>query len=404
MTLRNLVLVGLALFMAGCGCLGSRSFHLQTDLVNDGNRLLALEGTSNLPEGSRLSATLKDAERLLGTNRTTLRQGRFLMTLDVSQAPGNVPLLLEVTFDPRSASAEIQDVVGAEGQWMLGDQVEDEGGAWRLVDRAHVILPMNRRDAAIRLVEGGSLVEGIVGLQSEVGQVTEDPEAAAWLALARMQRIPSERQAGSTSHRNLAKAAQVARLSGALGDEARLWLTRLGREEALLARRQTWARERRQAQASRERRRWLVEPGKAMAGVELGGEAARVLAEFKPDRIPDFSAGNAVVRLTDRQVDVELDAATRRVVRIFSTSERFRLPGDLGVGVPLLVFQERYPGLAVSFGPVQTAEDGSRTAHGEAVLEEGLVLRVERHVGRLGLNFDLVVGLGVVPPGAGGWR
>jgi len=398
-TLRNLFLVGLALLMAGCGCLRSRSVHLQTDLVNDGNRVLTLEGTGNLPDGSLLSATLKDAERTLGRSRATLGRGRFFMTMDISQAPGNVPLLLEVTFDPRSSSAEVQAQVGHEGQWMLGDQVEEDRESWRLVDRARLILPMNRRDAAIRLVQGGNLVEGIVGLQSVVGQVSEDPEAAAWLALARMQRIPSERQAGSTSHRNLAKAWRVGRLSGALGDEARLWLARLGREQALLERRQAWERERRQAQAARERRRWQVEPGKSMAGVDLGLEAGRFLAEFKADRLPDFSAGNPVVRLTDRQVEVELDAATRRVVRVFSTSERFRLPGDLGVGVPLLVFQERYAGLEVSFGPVQTAADGSRTALGEAVLDEGLVLRVERHVGRLGLNFDLVVGLGVVFPG-----
>ncbi len=399
MTLRNLVLVGLALLMAGCGCLRSRSVHLETALVNDGNRLLTIEGTGDLPEGSPISVVLKDGERLVGRSRSTVRRGRFFATLDVSQAPGNVALLLETSFAPRSAPEEIQREVGAEGQWMVGDQVEEEGGAWRLVDHVRLILPMNRRDAAIRQVQRGDLVAGIAGLQSVVGQVADDPEAAAWLALARMQRIPAERQAGSTAHRNLAKAWRLSRLPEPLRQEARTWLTRLGREEALLARKQAWERERRQARASRERRRWQVEPGRAMAGVEIGAEASKVLAEFMPDRMPDFSAGNPTVRLPSRDVEVELDAGTRRVVRVFSTSEGFRLPGDLGVGVPLLVFQERFPGVQVAYGPVQTAPDGTRMARGEAVLEEGLVLLVERHYGELGLTFDMVVGMGVVAPG-----
>ena len=365
---------------------------LEASVVNDSNRVLTVEGTAELPEGAPVVALLQEGERILGRGRATLRHGRFFMTLDVERVPGNTPLDLEVAFDPLGAPGPVLREVGSEGERMVGDQVEEEGGRLRVVDRLAVVLPMSRRDAALRQVQAGDLVEGAAGLEAVVAQVPEDLEAATWLALARLQRNPAERKPGSTSHRALV-AAWEAGLGEPARSEARAWLDRLDRAGQEEAREQA----RRDDLRRQQEARLEIRPGRSLAGVELGMPAGTVFARYTPDRFPAFRGGTETVRLPDLGVEVELDGLTRRVTRVSTSDPRFRLPGDLGVGSPLQAFQERFPGGFGTFPPLQRGPEGVRRARGAWRLpSEGLVLGVERVIDEIGLPEDEVVELGVV--------
>lgn len=398
---RSLFLVSLfSLVLAwGCGVLGSFPASVEVHLVNDSNQILALEGTARLPDSAPVSVEIRDADRSLVHGASTVRRGRFFLTLDVARAPGNKPLLLEVVFDPRQAPEEVLAEVGPDGRWMVGEQVhEEEDGRYRVVQAVQVVLPMSRRDAAIRQVQAGDLAAGIAGLEPVVAQERDDLEARAWLALARLQRDPGERIPGSTSHRDLSAAVRSKSLPGMLRSQVSSWLARLDREAAILANKQAWERERRRLQAQREQERWRVRPGRSMAGVELGLEGRVLFAAYPPASLPAPVDGLRRVHLPDLDVEVDLEAQTHRVVRVRTTSERFRLPGQLGVGVPLLAFREHHPDMVATLGPVERDQDGQRTARGEAWLAEGLVLEYERTFAGPGLALDIVVGMSVVPP------
>jgi len=384
----------------GCGLLGSFPASLEASLVNDANQILVLEGTAGLPDSAPISAGLRDGDRNVAQAASTVDRGRFLLTLDVSRAPGNKRLLLEVVFDPRQAPEEVLGQVGPDGRWMVGEQVrEEEDGRYRLVQALNVVLPMSRREASIRQVQAGDLAAGIAGLEPVVAQEPEDLEARAWLALGRLQQDPAERNPGSFSHRSLVVAARSKTLPWVLRSQVSSWLSRLDREAAILARKQAWEHQRRLQEQQLEKERWQVRPGRSMAGVALGTEGLVLFALERPAFLPPPVDGIRTVRLPNLQVEVELEVVTNRVVRIRTTSEAFRLPGGLGVGVPLLAFRERHPDLVATLGPVERDQDGQRTARGEAFLAEGLVLEYERTFAGPGLAMDVVVGMSVVPPG-----
>ncbi|NMA26278.1 MAG: hypothetical protein GX934_00765 [Burkholderiales bacterium] len=384
----------------GCGVLGSFPSSLEVHLVNDSNQILVLEGTARLPDSAPVSAEIRDADRSLAHASSLVSRGRFFMTLDIALIPGNKPLLLEVVFDPQQASDQVLAEVGPDGRWMVGEQVhEEEDGSYRLVQAVQVVLPMSRRDAAIRQVQAGDLAAGIAGLEPVVAQEQEDLEARAWLALARLQKDPGERTPGSTSHQDLSAAARTQSLPGLLHSQVSSWLARLDREAAILANKQAWERERRRLQEQREQERWRVRPGRSLAGVELGLEGHVLFAAHPPASLPAPVDGLRRVRLPDLDLEVDLDTQIQRVVRIRTTSERFLLPGQLGVGAPLLAFREHHPDMVAVLGPIERGRDGQRIARGEAWLPEGLILEYERTFAGSGLAVDVVIGMVVVPPG-----
>ncbi len=392
-------LLGLVL-ACGCGVLGSFPASLEVNLVNDSNQILVLEGTAGLPDSAPISAEIRDADRSLAQAGSTVRGGRYFLTLDVARAPGNKPLLLEVVFDPRQAPEEVLAEVGPDGRWMVGEQVhEEEDGRYRVIQAVQVVLPMSRRDAAIRQVQAGDLAAGIAGLESVVAQAPADLEARAWLALARIQRDPGERHSGSFSHRALATVARSKTLPLVLRSQVSSWLARLDREGAILANQQAWERQRRLLKEQREKERWQVHPGRSMAGVALGTEGLVLFAVERPAFLPPPVDGIRTVRLPDLEVEVALEIQSNRVVRIRTTSEDFRLPSQLGVGAPLLAFREHHPDMVATLGPVERDQDGQRTARGEAWLAEGLVLEFERTFAGPGLALDVVVAMSVVAPG-----
>ncbi len=402
MRLRRRLLAPLLLSLVlacGCGVFGSFPASLEAGLVNDSNQLLVLEGTARLPDSAPVFATLRDGERTLGQAGSTVEGERFFLTLDVSLAPGNRPLLLEVAFDPRQAPERVLRLVGPEGRWMVGSQVhEEEDGRYRVVQALNVVLPMSRREAAIRLVRSGDLAAGIAGLESVVALDGADREARAWLALARLQRHPGERQPGSPSHQALAEFRSEG-FSEPLDSQVSSWLSRLDREAEVLASRQAWEQERRRLKEERERERWRVRPGRSMAGVDLGMEGRVLFAAHPPARVPEPVDGVRTVVVPDLDVEVELEVQTNQVIRIRTTSPGFRLSGDLGVGAPLLAFRESHPDLLATLGPIESDREGRRRARGQAFLAEGLVLEYERTFEGPGLAMDVVVGMSVVAPG-----
>lgn len=397
--MRRLSLALLLLALPGCAVWRARPVALEAEVVNDGNRVLTLEGQAQLPDRAPLEAVLTETEeRVVARGRGTVHHGRWFLTLDVSLAPGNTPMDLAVVFDPVDAPSEVQREVGGEGQRMVGEGVEFDGSHPRLVERLRIVLPMNRRDAGIREVMAGDFEAGIAALEPVLERTPGDVEAGAWLGLALLQRYPAERRPRSRAHQALL-AARKAGVGEPARSQVEEWLARLEREASLDDRRRERSHEERAARERQERRKRLVEPGRALGGIDLGAEAGVVFGQYRPAAFPTWGTDPVVVTFPQLPgVEVEFDGGTRLVTRISTSSEGQRLEGGLGVGSPFMAFQERFPGLQARFGPLQAGPDGVRRSRGEVRSAEGLLVVVEREVDDLGLPMDGVVAIGVVPP------
>ncbi len=99
----------LALLVVGCRPNWVRTYRLDFQTLNDGNRLLSIEGTTNLPTQAPLEAVLTDnyGRQLARSQASVTPRANFSMVLDISAAPGGVPLTLEVRYDPQHAPVHV---------------------------------------------------------------------------------------------------------------------------------------------------------------------------------------------------------------------------------------------------------------------------------------------------------
>lgn len=386
---------------SGCAVLGYHSVRMETELINEGNCLLTVGGTTNLPSGIAVVTTLGENDSVLKRVEGRVNKGQYSMVLDVSDLEGNKRFNLDVYTDASLWDEKQQDKLGERGQYMVGRQVEEVGNGFRLAQHFVVVLPMDKREAAIRRIKNGDYAYGIAALDAFVEQNSEDVQAIAWLALALVHNNQSERHLHSRAY-DLLHSFDVKTLPKELRDPCQNWLDRWENEEAVLRakreREEAIAKHRREA---KERQKEFV-PGKHMSDIFIGEEARRVFSVFPLNYPLDWDQDVVRFEIPERQVVVYFDPATRKVVEIATVSPDIRHVSGLGVGSDFQRVLELFPGGSMSWEESSGRNKGvgidevAEVLTGYYTHPKGIVFGVRREVLGLGLNIDTVTSISVI--------
>ena len=405
MTLKRVFQAVIVLVAVGscgaCSMFGYQSVSLQSELINDGNRLLTLQGSADLPSGTPVAATISENDTVLESVTSKVEGGAYVLSLDVSDLVGNTRYNLDIFTEPSLWDKAQFKKLGERGQYMMGAQVEERGNEYRLCEHFAVVLPMDKREAAIRQVKNGNYAYAVEALEDVLGANPHDMQAQAWLALALAHNNKAERHLGSRACAML-RSLKMEELPLRLRNSCQIWLERWQEEEAdLLAK-----RERSQAIAQHrleaKQRLLQIVPGKSMADIELGVDSKRVFSVCPLHGTLDWESELVSFAIPERHIEVIFDGATRQVAEIVTTSPQLRLSGDIGVGSDLLAVQERFPGGELSFDEssegvsAQDADDVVEVLQGQYVHKNGVVFGIRREVMALGLTIDTVVSVSVV--------
>ena len=386
---------------SGCAVMGYHSVRLDTDMVNEGNCLLTIEGTTNLPSGIPVVAALGDNDVILKRMEGRVLKGEYSMVLDVSDLEGNKRFDLDVYTDAALWNKEQQSRLGDRGQYMVGRQVEELGNGFRLAQHFIVVLPMGKREAAIRRIQNGDYAYGIAALDTIVEQDSEDTQAIAWLALALVHNNQSERHLHSRAY-DLLHSFDVAALPKNLREQCQSWLDRWEDEEAVerakRERAEAIAKYRREA---RERQKAFV-PGQHMADIFIGEEARRVFSVYPLELPLDWNQEVVRFEIPERRVVVYFDPNTRKVVEIATVSEDIKHVSGLGVGSDFQRVLELFPDGSMTWedstGRTKGAEidEVAEVLNGYYTHPKGIVFGVKREVLGIGLNIDTITSISVI--------
>ena len=382
----------------GCSLLGYTEALLTVTITNDNNQLLAVEGRSNLPDATPVRITLSEDGSSLVQNQTSLQKGSFVSTLDLGMVPGNSALSLEVALEPANGPESVRRQTGEYGQYLIGSQVEEEGKNYRVVERLRLVLPMNRREAAIRRVQMGNYGPGVAALEDVLAVDPQNPELQGWLAVALLNRDPLEDVYGSRAYTLLEKI-EPRQLSALLRQRSAHWRARLA-----LLRSEYQKKAQRQEEIERHKailaaRKLEIVAGKSLGGVDLGLSAASVYEMAVPEKYPLWRGEVIFYNMPDRPVSVYFDAKSGRVIELNTESPEYLLAGKLRVGSPLSDVELIYPEGHLNMGMDRQLSDGNLMAYGEYSCPQGLIFHIKRISMVDGLILsDQVESISVVPP------
>ncbi len=391
---------------SACSFFGYKSLRLETTIINDANRLLTLQGKTNLPDGVAVAANIGENGQVLKRTQAAVHEGQYCLLLDVSDMEGNTRYDLEVFTQATLWDDSQKAKFGERGEFMVGRQVEELGDGFKLAEHFVVVLPMAKREAAIRRIKNGDYAYGVANLESIVEEDSHDDQAVAWLALALIHNNQAERHIGSRAY-DLLHAAKIEKLPKSLRQQCEIWLERWNAEEEDIRAR----KERQDAiayhRSEAKRRLGEIVPGKRMADISIGMDSKRLFSVC-PLRTPlDWNEEIVEFSVPERKVVVYIDSATRKVVEVATSSADLRLAGDLGVGSDMVAIMERFPGGTMSWeeiGMVKgsaakgAVDDVVEVSKGEYSHPSGVVFGVRRESLALGLNVDTVTSVSILAP------
>ncbi|MBQ7529537.1 hypothetical protein IJT10_06505 [bacterium] len=396
--LRAGVLAG-AIFCSGCSLFGYVAADLTISITNDNNVLMSVEGKTNLPDDTPVRIYLKEQDKVISNGDAVVEKGSFVDTIDLSYAPGNTALTLEVIVDPTEAPDNVQRIIGEHGEFMISDQLEELGNTNCLVERLRIVLPMSKRKVAIRRIQSGDYGLGLVSLENIIESDPNDEEAKAWMAVALLNKDASENTVGSRAY-NLLSSIKINNLHEPLRGMCIHWKERWDREESI-ARKE---RERKDAIAKNKAKlnatRYLIKPGEYLGGVFIGAEAKEVYSLAVPKNYPSPDATGIIkYKMPDRPITVYFDNSTSRVIEIYTEDATFSLVGNIGVGSTVSSVKKHFPDGRLRMDEDEYQPDGMILAFGNYSCPEGIIFKIKRLCTNDGLIVkNAVVGMSVVAP------
>ncbi len=388
----------LSVFLAGCSFLGYFDADLSVSVTNDKNHLLAVEGRTSMPDETPVSVVLREGKEVLAKGSASVKSGAFAVTLDLSTAPGNCALNLDIVLDPSKGPESVQRVTGKRGEYLYGEQVEEVGNLYLLTERLRLVLPMDRRAVAIRRAMSGDYNLAITNLEDMLAIEPDDQDLKAWLAYSLLSRDPHEDKLGSQAYQLLG-SVKVERLSEPVRTHCKKWVRRLQQLKAEQAKESERKKAIAKTMAKREALKGKLEAGKFLGGVYLGSTAREVYELAIPDKYPAWSDEVIVYHMPDRNVEVHFDGKSSEVIEVHSEDPKFAAKNNVGVGSSLLEAAGAYPDGRLTMGPAEAQPDGTSVAFGEYSCPEGLVFYIKRLTATDGLILsEKVKGLSVVPP------
>ncbi|MFA5507238.1 MAG: hypothetical protein WC314_02230 [Vulcanimicrobiota bacterium] len=399
-SLKDLAALWLAINLAvGCAPPEPRTVSMTLDAVNSADKILVLEGETDLPSGSRLKAEIQSRDgKVLLRDDSIVRRGSFFFDFDLDRLSEFNAYRAYVYFDPEESPLGVRLNTGLWGEALQGE------GVRKLDDRRIFYLEKEilfSETAVGRDWEGRDFA-GMEGTErarmiSEMERYVEEnqQDKSAKLALARAY-LADEKKEYSQGSRAYLLLEEVGRTpeTDRDGKAARDLIAEIDKRDT--ARKKETAVKEGFAKGDRYRKDFSIGAGSHLGGFRMGTPYQVAGRYFKLDRTLDFAdiGGESQVRLLDfHNLELIYGNSSRRLVAVRTTSPRFKLPEGYGVGSLLQELQQAY-GIDAVYTPEWTylgrSEDGKELYRGE-VLTHGLEFEITRSVDQIiGIPVDKV--------------
>lgn len=372
--------------------------------TNTADKILTVEGETSLPAGSPLTGELLTREgRIMRRARASVSRGKFFLNFDLDRLARLDLYEVKVSFDPEIAPASVRLQTGLWGEAMTGAGVVRISGKSVATRTITVVLAEDVADHDWQGRDFDRLgvserVQIIGELERWLSDHPQDRSAKLAMARAYIASDIRETEPGSRAS-GLLQEILAQKLGDRLEQEARKLLAPI---EVLGDAAEEQAKKQRAAlRLERFRKEKTIIPGRSIGSFVLGSPY-RVLKNYlELDKQPKFSDKEGMITIYPRNfpdIDLVLNAKTRRLAVIRTFSRAYRLPEGLGVGSTLLDLQRTY-GEDVVPSPewkyVETGSDG-RIVYTGVIEAAGITFKLRREIEPvLGTTRDAVTSISV---------
>lgn len=397
------LLVGLSLALCGCEDPGPLKLEMDLSATNTADRILVVEGTTRLPAGSPLTATVVDPEgQIYLRDNAVVQQGRFFFDFDISRLNGLTLYQVWVKFDPQKAPFGVRLETGFKGEKMEGRGVIPVGEG--RIYRRHIDLLLTSENWDTRDFQSMNEQERIRVVRELEKLLEGRPgDRSLQLALAKgyMASDPREIASGSRAHQLLRDASRAPE-PDELSEEADKLLAGIDKEEA--EKEQVQKQRQAAAKGFRYYKETQIKPGRALGGFVLGTPYDVIRRHFTLNNPARFAGAKEDVVVTLKElpgVELTFGKHSRRLVRARTTSKKYVLREGFRVGSLLQELQTAYGRDVVpnpKFTEKSEDKDGNLLFRGR-VLTHGLEFEILKTVDPVfGLPVDQVEAISIFKP------
>ena len=400
----GLLCLFLVAFLNGCAVSDKRGVKMNLSAVNTDDKILVLEGTTDLPAGARLKAELENRDgKAISRDTATVRHGSFFFDFDLSRLSEFTAYQVVVTFDPQGCPLSVLAETGWKGEALEGDGVVKFSDRRIYRTKVKVLLSEaalgkdweGRNFEEMEPSERTRLVEE---LERFIIEKPKDREALLALGSAYLATEVDEYALGSRAHQLLLRAAQAPEKSKT-GKAARELLAEI--EKADKQSREAVKVRREERGSGRYRKNFKILPGKSLGGFRLGAPYRVVSRYFELEKPADFSRRGVdpTVKVKNfHGISLTYGQLSQNLVAARTSSDRFRLPEGIGVGSLLQEAQAAYGKEAIytpEFTPAGTSAEGKSLFTG-VVTAQGIEFEVTREVdAEFGIPVDKISAVSV---------